>query len=598
MAPELPPVTVSIALTLVILCCALLALVFEWLASDVVALGVVVALLLTGLLDPRSAFAGFGSETVLTMGGLLVLTAALLRTGVVDAWGRAVLQRSGGRPGRVIALLLGSALGLSSFVSNTATTAVFLPTALGLSRRARISPSRLLMPLAYVSILASSVTLVATSTNIVVDGLLRQQGLAPMRLFELAPVGIPIALLGFAYVLFVMPKLLPERAKPSDLADDFGITDYLAEIVILPNSPLAGRSIAASGLNEELDVSVLRVRRGKTALLAPNPEMILEEGDELLVQGDREEILKAKEVKGLALKADVYLSDPALEGDQTRLAEVVVLHRSPLIGRSLQDQRFRERFGLQVLALHRAGTPLRSKLSDVPLRLGDVLLVQGHRDRIKALAVDVTLRIVGGVGERRSRRNRAPLAILAFGAALLAGATGLLPLSVAIIAGAFLVLLTRCLTPEEAYRDVEWRLLVVIGGMLALGAAMQQTGTAAWLAEQIVVIVGHAGPLALLAGFFLLTTALTQPMSNQAAAALVFPVALQAALRLGLDPRPFAMTVAIAASCSFMTPLEPSCLMVLGPGRYRFRDFVVAGAPLTLMVFLITMALVPLIWPL
>lgn len=589
--------TPSIALTLAILALALGAFLFEWLPSDVTALGVVVALVVTGLLTPGQAFAGFGSEPVLTMGGLLVLTAGIVRTGVVDSWGRALLRRAGGSPGRVVGLLLAATAALSSFVSNTASTAIFLPTALGIARRARISPSRILMPLAFVSILGSSVTLVATSTNIVVDGMLRQHGLAGMGLFELTPVGLPILLAGLAYVLLVSHRLVPERAGHAELADDFGVSSYLAEIVVLPGSHLAGTTLAGSNLARDLDVTVLRIRRGADVMLAPDATTILARGDVLLVEGDREEILKVKDTAGIGIKADVDLSDPDLEGDDIRLAEVVVLHRSPVIGRNLQDLRFRERFRLQVLAIHRAGTPIRRKLSDLPLKLGDVLLVQGHRDRIRAIAQDSTFRVVGSLGERRPRRIRAPLAAALFVAALVAGATGLLPLAAAVMAGAFLVLVTRCLTPEEAYRDIEWRILVVIGGMLALGAAMEQTGTAAWLAGLVVQAASGAGPVWLLTGFFVLTVALTQPMSNQAAAALVFPVAVQAAEHLHLNPRPFAMIVAIAASCSFMTPLEPSCLMVLGPGRYKFKDFVRAGAPLTVIVYAITIALVPIVWP-
>jgi di/tricarboxylate transporter len=298
------------------------------------------------------------------------------------------------------------------------------------------------------------------------------------------------------------------------------------------------------------------------------------------------------------IHGDIEVTDPTLQTDQIRLAEVIVLPGSPVIGRTLAGVRFRERYGLQVLALHHRGGTLRRRLDRVRLAMGDVLLVQGDRERLNALDEQATFSVVGEVRPARLTVRRAPIAVLAFAGALAAGAANLVPLPVAVLTGAAVVMASRALTPEEAYRAVEWKLLIFIGGMLAVGAAMERTGTARFLADAMVARLGHADPRWLLSAFFALTVLLTQPMSNQAAAVVILPVAVQSALALDLNPRTFAVMIALAASTSFITPLEPACLMVYGPGRYRFVDFVRVGAPLTVLIYLLAILLVPRLWPL
>jgi di/tricarboxylate transporter len=591
-------VTAPILLLGLIIAAALILFAFEWIPADVTALGVLLALILTGLVPAADAFAGFGSDTVLMLLGLLILTGTLVRTGVVDLAGRAVLRYANDNPQRLPGVIMGVTATLSAFVSNTAATAFFLPVTLGLSRRANLSPAQLLMPLAFAAILSSSVTLVSTSTNLVVSGLMTSAGLDPMGMFELTPVGIPIALAGLAYMLTIGRKLLPRHTPAGDDGDGFAVRPYLTEIVILPKSPLAGKTLAEARLGEDLELTVLRVIRGGDQTLTPQAQTRLELGDELLVQGRREHILKVKDTAGIDIKADVRLSDPSLQTNETGLAEFILLPRSPLIGRSLKGYQFRERFGLQVLGLSRLGPGVGRKLSQVPLRLGDVLLVQGRRANLAALATSGTVQVVSAVDEKRPNVRRAPLALVIFAASLLAATFNWVALPVALLAGAFLAFVTRCITPEEAYREVEWKALILIGCMLALGTAMQRTGAAELLAGWIAGRFGPANPRWLLTAFFALTVLLTQPMSNQAAAVVVLPVALQTAVALDLNPRTFAMMIAVAASCSFLTPLEPACLMVYGPGRYRFVDFLRVGALLTLIIYAIAIGLVPLVWPL
>ncbi|CAN5227301.1 SLC13 family permease [soil metagenome] len=589
--------TPEIGLLLVILGISLVFFSTEWIPADVTALGVMLAVVITGLLPPEEAFAGFGSDTVMMILGLLILTAALQRTGVVDMVGRAIVRRAGSDPVRVLVLVTISAAALSAFISNTAAAAFFLPIVMGIAFRAGVSPSRLLLPMAFGTILTSSVTLVSTSTNIVVSGIMTDYGLPPIEMFEMAPVGVPIAIVGLVYVLTLGRWLMPERGETDDLADAFGLGPYLSEVLVRPDSGLIGRSLEESGLGRDLDLTVLRVVRDRKHLLAPGADMRIKAGDVLLVEGRREAILKIKDTGGVDIKADVKLSDPDLKAEDARLVEAIILPGSPLLGRRLKGFGLRERYGLQVLAIHRHDETLHDKLSEVRFRLGDMLLIQGHRDQIAQLEVEKMFRVLGAV-DPQLRVRRARIAVLIFVAALAASTFKVLPLPVAVLLGALLVFLTRCLTPEEAYREVEWKVLILIGSMLSLGTAMEATGAAEFLASGIVGAVGSAGPLWLLTGFFALTVLLTQPMSNQAAAIVVVPLAIQTALQLDANPRTFAVMVAVAASCSYLTPLEPACLMVYGPGRYRFIDFFKVGAMLTVLIYVVAIWLVPIIWPL
>lgn len=589
--------TFEIALLLAILGLAVAMFALEWVPADVVALGTMLALTMTGLLSAKDAFAGFGSDTVLMILGLLILTAALWRTGVVDLSGRLLLRHVGNNVNRMLlTIMLASAL-LGAFMSNTASTAFFLPIVLGLSRRMGASPARLLMPLAFSSILTSSVTLISTSTNIVVSGLMVRAGLKPMGMFELAPVGIPIAVAGLLYMWTIGRRLIPDRTPAKEANDDFGLRPYLTEIVILPDSSLIGKTLAESSLGRDLDLTVLEIVRNKDQYLMPTADTVLQADDLLLVEGERQEILKIKDTTGIDIKSDVKLWAPETQTGDIRFVEVILLPGSPLLGQTLKRAHFRERYGLQVLAINRHGQTISKKISQVRLQTGDLLLVQGRPSNITAVEEEHIFRVLGAVEEERSKLGRAPLAIGIFVAVLVLASFKILPIAVAVLLGGFLVLVTRCLTPEEAYREIEWKALILIGSMLAVGAAMEQTGTAKFLAAQIVDLAGTANPTWLLTGFFFLTVVLTQPMSNQAAAVVVLPVAIQTAVTLGLNPRTFAMMVAVAASCSYLTPLEPSCVMVYGPGRYRFVDFLKVGALLTVLIYVVSILIVPMVWP-
>jgi di/tricarboxylate transporter len=507
----------------------------------------------------------------------------------------------GDQPNRLLLVVMVAAASLSAFMSNTAATALFVPVVCGITRKSGTSPGRLLMPLAFATILSSSVTVIATSTNLVVSGMLTRYELLPIGMFELAPVGVPIAVIGLLYMFFIGRHMIPERAAPQEMTEDFGLRPYLSEIIVQSGSPLIGKTLEAARIGQTLGLSVIRVIRGEDARLRPHARMVIQSGDVLLVHGHQEDIVKIKDTAGVDIKVDVKLSDPDLQDTESALAEAIVLPGSRLIGRTFKNQRFSERYGLQVLGINQRGVNVVKKISLTPIKLGDVLLLQGPRERIAANADERAFHILGPLGsmeEVRPRRSHAVLATGIFVSVMALAAFHATSLPVAVMLGVLLVFATGCITPEEAYATVAWKAIMLIGSMLALGAAMEDTGAATFLAGQIVALFSGAGPLWLLSGFFVLTVLFTQPMSNQAAAIVVLPIAIQTALLAGLNPRAFAIMICVAASCSYLTPLEPSCLMVYGPGRYRFMDFVKVGTPLTLLIYLIALILVPWFWPL
>lgn len=587
--------TPQIMICLAILVAAVALFSWDRIPADVVALGVMLAILATGLLTPEQAFAGFGSSTVIMILGFFIMTAALAHTGIVDTVGRWILSHAGNRPYFLLAVIMISVSALSAFISNTAATAFFVPVVLGIAAHNKTSPSRLLLPLAFASILTSSVTLISTSTNIVISELMVRAGEKPMGMFELAPAGIPIAIAGITYMLTIGLRLMPDRGRDAANPEEVGNRDYTADLVVADGSPLIGTPLEASPVGKDTPFKVVRLLRQEKPVTGKD-KAPLEAGDVIVVEGRRRDLLRVKDTPGLELKADVHLADP--EDAETAIVEGVLMPDSPLIGHTLKSAEFHERYGLKVLGLNRAGFRMPRRLSRIRMRLGDVLLLQGSPEHVKELERGNLFNIFGGVDTERLRTSHAALAISIFALALAVMTLNLVSMPVAALGGAFLMLLTRCISPEDAYRRVEWKVLILIGALLSLGAAMDVTGTGRYLADQLIALVGGESPLLLLSCFFVLTVALTQPMSNQAAAIVVIPIAFETARQLHYNPRSFAMMIAIAASCSYLTPLEPSSLMVYGPGKYRFMDFVKVGFPLTFIIFAIALVTVPLVWPL
>jgi len=588
-----------VAIVLILLLIAVVLFATERIPIDIVTLLLVVALVTTGTLTAAEAFAGFGNDIVITISGLFILTGGLVKTGVIDVVGRRLHRIAGGNEFRLTVLIMVTAAACAAVMKNTTTTAMFVPVVLGMATRARVAPSKLMMPLAFGAILGGTCTLIGTSTNLAVSGALPRYNMEPFTMFELTPVGIAIVAAGMLYMLLIGLRLLPRRGGEESLTDQYHIREYMSEVLVLPASPLVGRTLAEANLSDELDLTVIGIIRGTQGRIAPSAAQKIEAEDLLLVQGRVEDILRVKTEAGIEIKADFKLSDRVLEGEDVELFEATVLRGSDFMGRTLKGLKFRQRYQLTVLAVNRHGVALLSKISTLPLRFGDVLLVQGRREHVERLAQDGQILLLEDVSERRGRVGKRRWALLAFGVFLLLSITHPwnLPLSVAVLVGVLILLASGALRTGEIYDMIEWRLIVLIAGMISFGVAMEKTHADQYLADLIVQATGRFGPVAVLAGFFIMTVAITQPMSNQAAALVMLPIAVKTALALGLNPRTFAVTVTYAASCSFVTPLEPACVLIFTPGRYRFFDFVKVGTILTIAVFAIVILLVPIFWP-
>lgn len=591
--------TVQIAILLSLLLVALVLFATERIPIDIVSLILVLLLVVTGTLSASEAFAGFGNDIVITISGLFILTGGLARTGLIDFVGRRLQGIAGDSEFRMAAMIMIVAALCAAVMKNTTTTAMFLPVVLGIAARKSISPTKLLMPLAFGAILGGTCTLIGTSTNLAVSGALPRYGLEPLSMFELTRVGVPIVAIGLIYMLLVGLRLLPTREGSDSLTEQYHVRQYMSEVVVLENSPLIGKELSESPLSNELDLTVVGImRNGKR--IAPNPDEEIKEGDQLLVQGRVDDILRVKSEAGIEIKADFKLSDNLLESEDTHieLFEAMIPRGSDFTGQNLKRLKFQQRYQLIVLAINRHGINLLSKMSTVKLRFGDVLLLQGRRENVAQLAADGQILLLEEISERQARPEKKWWALLAFGLFLTLSITHVVPISVAVLSGVLILLASRAVRTQEIYEMIEWRLIVLIACMISFGLAMEKTQADQYLADLIVGVAGHYGPLAVLAGFFLMTVALTQPMSNQAAALVMLPIAIKTAMLLGLNPRAFAVTVTYAASCSFLTPLEPACVLIYTPGRYRFLDFVKVGSILTLAVFAIVIWLVPIFWPL
>ena len=590
--------TIQIGIVLALLVVALVLFSTERIPIEVVSILLVMALVLTNTLTPGEAFAGFGNDIVITIAGLFVLTGGLAKTGVIDLVGRRLHRTAGDSEFRIAALIMFAAAFCAAVMKNTTTTAMFLPVVLGIAARRNMSPSKLLMPLAFGAILGGTCTLIGTSTNLAVSGALPRYGMQPFTMFELTRVGVIIVAAGMVYMLLIGLRLLPRRKGAESLTEQYHIRQYMTEVMVLDDSPLIGKSLAEARIGDELDLTVLGILRGEEQFrIAPNPEEKIKPDDLLLVQGRADDILRVKGEAGIEIKPDFRLNDTVLESKGAELFEAMVARSSDFIGRTLKSLAFRKRHRLIVLAINRHGVNLLSKLSRVRLKFGDVLLIQGNREQVEALAADGQLLLLEEVSERQARPEKRRWALFAFAVFLFFSLTHLVPLPIAVLLGVMILLASQSLRTSEIYENIDWRLLILIACMISFGVAMEKTGADQYLANLIVRGTGRYGPIGVLAGFFLMTVALTQPMSNQAAALVMLPISVKTALALGLNPRTFAVTVTYAASCSFLTPLEPACVLVYTPGRYRFLDFLKVGSILTIAVFAIVLWLVPRFWP-
>ncbi len=589
--------TFEIAFVLTILAAAVVCFATERLPVDLVALAVLSALLASRLLTPEEAISGFSNPATVTVATMFVLSAGLARTGAVALLGRRLA--AAGRFGLLPTLLALMALtgAVSAFINNTAAVAIFLPIVLGLSRETGISASKLLIPLSFSSLFGGSCTLIGTSTNILVSSIAERHGLAPFGMFELAPLGLVLFAAGGLYLLTVGVRLLPDRRSGADLAQSYGMGDYVTEVLVLPGSPSVGRPLRESPLVRDLDLDVLQIEREGRPAEVPGAATILAAGDLLRVRCDVEKIRRAEAQEGIALKAGLKWRDEDLQAAAAALLEVVVTPGSALEGKTIKEAGFRQLYGGTALAIRQRGELMRERLGTTRLHAGDVLLVEVRRDRIAPLKRIPDFVIVSEIDREEPRRGKLALALAIVAGVVITATVGLLPIVGSAILGSVLLVLTRCITLDEAYHAIEWRVVFLLGGILPLGIALETSGAARLLTSWLVGSIGAWGPVALVSVFYLLTSLLTETMSNNATAALLAPIAITTAAALDVDPRPFLMAVTFAASASFMTPVGyQTNTLIYGPGHYRFTDFLRVGTPLNLLFWLLATLLIPRIW--
>ena len=589
--------TIQILIVLTVICLAFVLFWTEALAVEMVGMLALVVLVLTGILEAGEAFSGFGDSALITIASILVLSASLVRNGAGERIAFRIQRLSGGHAELMACALFSTVLAVSAFINNVAATAMFIPVAEILARASRVRPSRLLMPVAYASLLGGVCTLTGTSTNVAVSGMLQKSGLPGIGVFELSPVGIPLALVGMIY-LVVFSRWLPGKAGIEGEQVNTDVRKvFITELAVEAGSWAAGRTLRELDLEQHYRLSPLGLIRGSVRLVEGVLDTRLKPGDVVVVEGDAPAINRGAQAAGLTRKKSH--KSPPVKGEPA-LVEATISYDSPLIGRTLAEVDPRGRYGLDVIAAWRRGGPMIEKIGRIRLRLGDDLLILGPLDRIRQIARDPLNLLLDDKILPRYDGRKELLSLLIFGCAIALGAFRVLPIPLAFVAGALAVVLTRCMTLEEAYRSLNLKLIVLIGSMIGVSLAISSSGTADWLARTMVEGLGgdQARPLWLLAGMYWLTVLLTQSMSNAAAALIVVPVALATAAQLGAPARPFAVTVAVAASLAFMTPLEPACLLVMSTGRYGFRHFLRFGAPLTAICFVLVMFLVPLWFPL
>lgn len=572
------------------------ALVGQWAAPEVALLGAVTALMILGVLTPAEALGAFGSDAILSVAALFVVAAAVRRTGILSIVADYLFGRDSGK--EPLLRVMAPAAGISAFLNNTPIVAMFTPAVIDWCKRHDVAPSRMLMPMCYAVSLGGMCTLVGTSSTLVVDGLMRKQGLGGIGMFEIAPLAVPVTIGGILAMWLLSRLLLADRRDPVS-ALNTERRNYLVEMLVNEGSPIVGLSIAEAGLRQLPGLFLMNIERDGKFIGPVGPNERLSAADRLVFTGVASTVADLRRFVGLSPAPEAHY-DPTASSRRNRLYEVVISAASPIVGVTIKDASFRRRYDAAVIAAHRSGQRLPMKLGEIELRSGDTLMLEAAEGFYDAWVNSTDFALISRVrSEPPPEPRKALSAIVVVSGMVLAVAIGLVPMVVASFVAAGALIAFGVLTPREASRAVDLPVLAVIAGSIGLGEALAKTGAAAELAGRIVDLAGHYGPVAILAATFLCTLLVTQFITNSAAAGLMFPIVVATAERASLDPRPFALVLAVAAASSFLTPIGyQTNLMISGPGGYRFTDFTKLGIPVSLAVMGIATAVAQWIWPL
>ncbi len=578
-----------------------LAFSFEWLPIDAVALSSLGLLLLFGLVTPQEAIRGFSNDAVITVMMMFILSYGLTHTGLIDRFGQKLAQLSGRTHWiGAIALILVCGV-LSAFVNNTAALAILMPVGIRIAKHYNVSASRILLPLSYLSIVGGTCTLIGTSTNLLVSSMSEQAGYGAFGVFEFLGLGLILLVVGGAYIVLVPMRRLPDRTGASgDLTTKYQLSSFLTEVQVPEGSSLIGSNVVEAHINERFRLTVLEILRGEERIAVELRATPIRAGDLLIVEGRMDDIVSFRDHHGLRLRTETKIGDRDLSDKNNIMAEIQLSPVSRLTGSTIRELDFRRRFGCFVLALNRTGAPIREKLAHIVLHNWDTLLVFGPRSRIEALyATEDFVPLQQEVKLRLVIPRRWWLAVAIIPIVVLLAATGVTSILKASILGAVALIVFGGISVQQAYEAINWTVIFLLVGILPMGIAMEKTGLASMIGESIANAGAAFGPMAVIALVYLTTALLSEIVSNNSTAVLMVPIAGTAAASMGHDPKPFLMTVAFAASASFLTPMGyQTNAMVFGPGGYRFSDYLKFGAPIKALFFVLSVLLIPRFWPL
>jgi di/tricarboxylate transporter len=595
--------TPEIIIVLVITISAVILFATELIPVDLVAILIMSSLILSGIITAEEGVEGFSNTATVTVGAMFILSSGLFKTGAVNSLGARLSTLFKYNFYFATLVLMLSVGVVSAFINNTPVVAIMIPLMIGAAHDSGHSPSKLLMPLSFASMFGGVCTLIGTSTNILVSSIAVQYGQPAIGIFEMTPLGIIFLGTGIIYMLVIGIHLIPVRKEENELTQKFGMGDYLTEIIVLPDSPAIGKKLINADFVQELDIDVMEIQRNSNYFFTPHGDVIIQEGDILKVRCDVKRINQIKEKQGIDLKIDVKLKDKDVARADTLLVEAIIAPNSELEGRTLKQINFRRRFSSTVLAIRHRGRVMREKLTNTQLAAGDALLIEVRKNQLPELKKleskqESPFLIISELGIPMLRRTKAILAFAIIIGVVLAASLNLVNIMFAAIIGCLLLILTNCITTIDAYEAIDWKVIFLLAGALSLGTALQKTGTAELIASGIIDLLGSYGPIVILSALYLITTILTDMMSNNASAVLLAPMAVVAANAMGVDARPFLFAIAFAASSSFMTPVGyQTNTMIYGAGQYKFMDFVKVGTPLNIIFWLLATFLIPQFFP-